>query len=260
LRSCPHSCTFFEGCNLLPVCRAHARVHTHTHTHTPHGFSSGTVVTVSEGLDLLRSNEIFALALGAHVASVAPAVFWECPPVSQATVSQQPFEFVVLPAKRLEGVEADPSTFSAHFVAADGPCHDGDADGSAGRESRTRGQLDRTHTMKSGSGAGGRVASFTNLGGDATLVVPCPHPSAPRGYAHLAVFLRDAPKSQRVRFWAALAERVTDELAARGAHVPLWTSTSGLGVYWLHVRLDSRPKYYQYQPFTRWPRLPMTLL
>jgi hypothetical protein len=30
---------------------------------------------------------------------------------------------------------------------------------------------------------------------------------------------------------------------------PVWLSTSGLGVYWLHVRLDTHPKYYQYQPY-----------
>ena len=28
-----------------------------------------------------------------------------------------------------------------------------------------------------------------------------------------------------------------------------WLSTSGLGVYWLHVRLDSYPKYYTYRPY-----------
>lgn len=30
---------------------------------------------------------------------------------------------------------------------------------------------------------------------------------------------------------------------------PIWLSTSGLGVYWLHMRLDRRPKYYTYEPF-----------
>jgi len=30
---------------------------------------------------------------------------------------------------------------------------------------------------------------------------------------------------------------------------PTWLSTAGLGVYWLHLRLDSRPKYYRYQPY-----------
>ena len=30
---------------------------------------------------------------------------------------------------------------------------------------------------------------------------------------------------------------------------PIWFSTSGSGVAWLHFRLDSRPKYYTYKPF-----------
>jgi hypothetical protein len=29
----------------------------------------------------------------------------------------------------------------------------------------------------------------------------------------------------------------------------MWVSTSGLGVYWLYIRLDSFPKYYNFQPY-----------
>jgi len=28
-----------------------------------------------------------------------------------------------------------------------------------------------------------------------------------------------------------------------------WLSTSGLGIAWLHVRLDERPKYYTHAPY-----------
>jgi len=31
--------------------------------------------------------------------------------------------------------------------------------------------------------------------------------------------------------------------------VPTWLSTAGGGVAWLHVRLDTRPKYYRYNPY-----------
>lgn len=31
---------------------------------------------------------------------------------------------------------------------------------------------------------------------------------------------------------------------------PIWLNTAGAGVPWLHIRLDSRPKYYRYQPYT----------
>jgi NADH:ubiquinone oxidoreductase subunit len=30
---------------------------------------------------------------------------------------------------------------------------------------------------------------------------------------------------------------------------PVWLSTAGMGVAWLHVRLDDRPKYYGYSPY-----------
>jgi hypothetical protein len=30
---------------------------------------------------------------------------------------------------------------------------------------------------------------------------------------------------------------------------PVWLSTAGAGVAWLHIRLDDRPKYYGYTPF-----------
>jgi hypothetical protein len=30
---------------------------------------------------------------------------------------------------------------------------------------------------------------------------------------------------------------------------PLWLSTAGMGVSWLHLRLDSRPKYYRHRSY-----------
>jgi len=29
----------------------------------------------------------------------------------------------------------------------------------------------------------------------------------------------------------------------------VWLSTAGMGVSWLHVRLDDRPKYYGHRPY-----------
>lgn len=88
------------------------------------------------------------------------------------------------------------------------------------------------------------VAVFPNLGGDATLVVP-----ARRGplaaYAHLAAFARGAPREQRLALWQAVALALDERLG----DAPLWVSTSGLGVAWLHVRLDERPKYVTHAPY-----------
>lgn len=91
---------------------------------------------------------------------------------------------------------------------------------------------------------GQAVATFANLGGDAVLVVPAPH-GPPDAYAHLAAFARRAPPAQQHALWQAVGEAVARRLSA----APLWLSTSGLGVAWLHVRLDARPKYYTHAPY-----------
>lgn len=92
------------------------------------------------------------------------------------------------------------------------------------------------------------VVDFPNLSGDAHLVVPCPQSSAD-AFAHLATFSRSAPPAQQHQFWQRVGTAVSNQLGER----PLWVSTSGLGVHWLHVRLDSRPKYYTFRPYREWP-------
>lgn len=90
------------------------------------------------------------------------------------------------------------------------------------------------------------VVTFYNLGGDALLVAPCPGTNQD-AYPHLLAFCRHAPGSQQRALWCAVAKALGKRLGDK----PVWLSTSGLGVYWLHIRLDNRPKYYQYQPYTR---------
>jgi hypothetical protein len=38
-------------------------------------------------------------------------------------------------------------------------------------------------------------------------------------------------------------------MAARLSARPVWLSTAGAGVAWLHVRLDDRPKYYGFDEY-----------
>ena len=90
------------------------------------------------------------------------------------------------------------------------------------------------------------VLTFPNLGGDAVLVVPAPISPAD-SYVHLARFLRGAPKVQVDRFWMRAGEAMADRISDQ----PLWLSTAGLGVSWLHLRLDSRPKYYRHLAYRR---------
>jgi len=92
--------------------------------------------------------------------------------------------------------------------------------------------------------AGDDVATFRNLGGDAILIAPsCADSSC--SYPHLAAFLQKAPGQQVRKLWRSVGQAVCGALSDQ----PIWISTSGLGVAWLHIRLDSSPKYYQHQPY-----------
>jgi hypothetical protein len=88
------------------------------------------------------------------------------------------------------------------------------------------------------------VVEFANLGQDAVLVVPCPN-GPPSAYGHLGAFVRQALEAQRHALW----ERVGAAMQRRLGRKPVWLSTAGAGVAWLHVRLDDQPKYYVYRPY-----------
>ncbi len=139
-----------------------------------------------------------------------PAYFWETPPVTSATIDQE-FTFVLVDNRQLAGVRADQQAFVNHFASAPPATS---------------------------------VIEFSNLGGDATLVVPCPR-GPPCAYSQLSAFARQAPDDQQHQLWTVVGAALERQLGAQ----PVWVSTSGLGVYWLHIRLDSAPKYYTHEPY-----------
>jgi len=142
------------------------------------------------------------------------AFFWECPPVSFATRGTRPFEFVALRRHGDAGVlEADETAFSQHL---------------------------NPHRGKPMSKA------FPNLGGDCMLIVPVPALKDVQAYAHIASFFRGAPPKQLDQQWLTLGRALNKRLREVGPYTNVWLSTEGTGVHWLHMRLDSRPKYYHY--------------
>ena len=88
------------------------------------------------------------------------------------------------------------------------------------------------------------VVDFDNLGKNARLVVPCPNQML--AYTHLANFTRIAPKMQIDAFWQRVAEKYQEMIAIKKR----WLNTSGLGVHWLHVRIDTNPKYYTHREYS----------
>ena len=142
--------------------------------------------------------------------SLFDAFFWENPPITKSTIKQA-YEFVLVNSPQLSKVSADPSPFQ-----------------------------DKFRSLLTGQ----NVIAFENLGRDAELIVPCPVTSQ-NTYTHFASFIRQAPENQKHNLFIALA----NSLDKRISNKPTWLSTSGLGVYWLHIRLDIIPKYYSYQPY-----------
>lgn len=88
------------------------------------------------------------------------------------------------------------------------------------------------------------AVAVPNLGRTSELIVPRGI-AAPETYTHLAAFLRAAPTEQIHTLWRCVAATVLRRLSDR----PLWLSTAGAGVAWLHVRVDPAPKYYAYRPY-----------
>jgi Family of unknown function (DUF6940) len=137
------------------------------------------------------------------------AFTWETSPVSGRTLGRK-FEFVLRSATNLDKMRSSPRPFAKQFKA--------------NSES---------------------VISFSNLPGDAHLVVPRPTKAGPQACSHLARFVRLGSEAQKHQFWVTLAEEITNRLCLK----PLWVSTSKVGVHWLHARIDSRPKHYEHTPY-----------
>merc|ERR1712054_496351 len=144
------------------------------------------------------------------------ACFWECPPVSFATRGTRLFEFVALDSPRLAVIEADMEPFAKHLYP---------------------------YVGKPVSKA------FLNLGRDAVLVTPAPVLKDEQVYAHIANFFRYAPPEQLDKQWLTLGKALKERLTEVGSQTNVWVCTEGTGVHWLHMRLDSRPKYYHYRAY-----------
>jgi hypothetical protein len=134
---------------------------------------------------------------------------WETPPITTSSAEKM-FEFVLIDAPGLDS-PPDFKVFSNYFIGAE----------------------------KNES-----VVTFPNLGKDAVLVVPSAS-QASAEYAHLGAFVRGAPQHQKHQLWRVVGDVMKANLNPK----PIWLSTAGMGIAWLHVRLDSRPKYYSHAPY-----------
>ena len=172
-------------------------------------FRNNKQITYSEVIELWQYDNSFREFFISLLADAPMTAYFWETPPVTESTINREFEFVLINSPKLANLQPDPSDFRQYF------------------ESATE-----------------EVVTFPNLGNDALLVVPCPLANVV-ARTHLASFVRFAPQSQQHLLWQTVGRSLQQRLNQQ----PIWVSTSGLGVHWLHVRLDSRPKYYTYKPY-----------
>lgn len=170
------------------------------------------ILTRSEFLEQLSTSRDFALGYSRALLGAGGGAFvWETPAWTRASL-RAPNECVVLPSPAHRQLREDARPFSTHFE-------------------------------RGGSDA---AVAFSSLRGDAILIAPTPNGRAANS-AHLGAFLASAPAESIAALWKLAANQLLQEISDE----PRWFSTAGLGVSWLHLRIDSRPKYYRHASYRR---------
>ena len=172
--------------------------------------SGGSPMLFDSVLESMVNDETFRTFFSNLLSGSSFAGFrWETPSLTTETVSQV-LEFVLINSPGFCKRKTDPVPFSEKFKDANGE----------------------------------DIITFDNIRGDATMIVPTPQANE-TAYGHLAAFVRNAPKMQKDSLWQVVGKTVRDQIS----NDPIWLSTAGGGVAWLHVRIDSTPKYYNYTPY-----------
>lgn len=166
----------------------------------------GQPISYAAAIARWRTDELFRSFFTKLLAESPFSAFrWETPALSLNTQNHD-FQFVLLDAPSFADRRTDSHTFKSKFTTGDENCG---------------------------------IVRFSNLSADATMVVPSPRAEF-NAYGHLAAFLRCAPENQIDALWRVIGETAVSMLGK----TPFWLNTAGGGVAWLHVRFDSRPKYY----------------
>ena len=194
-------------------------------------YSNSDLLSIDDWIKLLDGNESSShinnfVNVMKEASSAYKAFFFETKGTSPSNKSLKPFEFVIVNANSLhDSIKAsgtDYNAFEEHFT-------------------------NENTSLESTS------VTFLNLGKDSVLIAPKPQPSnKPEVYTDLASFLRNASQEEITSLWYLVAKEYGKSLdGSNGQSQSVWLSTSGMGVSWLHVRIDKRPKYYTFRPFAQ---------
>jgi hypothetical protein len=186
--------------------------------------SKQKLVTMEEWVQTMLSNKD-VMTLFVDVLKQCPysAFYFETRPVTAGQFHTKTLEFVLVDAPELHKfatTRPDVTAFAEHFTN----CND----------------------------SSNVACVFTNLGKDATLIAPKPSiqgdGSAMKSMGHLGEFCRNTDHEIVMATWRLALQTYLVQVKEQVTR-PLWFSTSGMGIAWLHFRVDQRPKYYTYQPY-----------
>ncbi|MBD0403283.1 hypothetical protein [Flammeovirga sp. EKP202] len=136
---------------------------------------------------------------------IGKAFFWEHPPLLQNNLDRD-YELVIRKTRSYDNKTINDLAFQEHFNTDE------------------------------------KVAVFYNLGKNAKLIVPVVEESDKEIYKHIGIFMDQGDSSQIRALFCEIGNQMFYELET-GKQI--WLNTAGLGVLWLHIRLDTRPKYYK---------------
>lgn len=139
-------------------------------------------------------------------------IFFECIPVSFKTLKST-FRFVVITTNLFKNIQPNSQPFQNYF------------DGKS------------------------LTTSFLGKSGDVLLVVPQPMNNVSEiTYTHLYNFIKYSSPEYFKNVFAECIKLLCETMQ-ENKNTKYWLSTSGLGVSWLHFRIDTIPKYYNYEEY-----------
>lgn len=136
-------------------------------------------------------------------------VFFECKPIIFSSYGKETVEFRIIETSAFENKGEDKNTYSLHFENCKKENH--------------------------------QAISFKSKNKN-DLVVPCPLPGFSFN-AHIQQFMKNASEDQIVELMSVTGN-VLNKVITDNKNNPVWLSTHGTDVSWLHVRICLKPLYY----------------
>lgn len=96
------------------------------------------------------------------------------------------------------------------------------------------------------------VHLFWSAYDDVLLFIPTrKYPHTNTVYTNIYTFVQSASLDELIDYYTKLFEVLRDIIFPEYPQTWLWVSTSGLGVFWLHTRVEFWPKHYRHIDYVR---------